>query len=755
MKNRRTRKQLKVASSLLDEQTLGYFERVENVINDDDFEDEESRELFVENVFSQIENNEIKLFCDRTISRTMEKLSLYFSDIQVRKILQNIEEHYSKVAMDKCGSHVLQTLVCVIPKAIRSERSYQRKVSEENKNVKGTEELFLSLCSRLQEDFSKLADHVNGSHVVRAVFEVLGGVKLSDLVIRSRASHQSRERYGHSVKKGASAAQTQVGTAFESNIVKPIETVAIPESFPPILKHFTEMVIKMDLQKLVLHPVSNPLLQTLLLVLHTKNQSLCKKLCKAVMSQIDMFSSKVEESPAQERPRNDAAEENQSIEEESDYRVPILFSNEISSYMIEKILLVVSPKLWQKIYDSYFESHLPQLGQHPVANFVVQYVMASITDKSQANQVTVELLPYMEDFLMLGHVGVVARMAETVARFQIKQKKFLKALLNAFHCKEKTKRSSAVFLISSLTTHEVFFGLRPEEQNVLEEDNSNNEAVSNDAKLKSVNYHGVLILKALFDFQDTNKIVSSFLSLSLEDVMILANDPVGSYGVEAFLKSRSVTNEQKHMFIEKMKGTYSKLSCEKGGSRVVEACWRNAEVSYKKAITEELAQSEQQLKANFYGKFVLRNCGVEHFKRKDKSWHEQEQRTAKKMKLLHDILEEPVDGAVTDKNSKPKAQTRFKQLAPQMAALGFTWSGKRAHNFKTDNHTRQMEFPEEIQKRAGEFKFKDSEFDKCASLGSNKTHDLCDEMQFIAEAVKASKSVKKSERKKKKKKKPM
>ena len=106
-------------------------------------------------------------------------------------------------------------------------------------------------------------------------------------------------------------------------------------------------------------------------------------------------------------------------------------------------------------------------------------------------------------------------------------------------------------------------------------------------------------------------------------------------------------------------------------------------MNYKKAITEELAQCEHQLKANFYGKFVLRNCGVEHFKRKDKSWHEQEQRTAKKMKLLEDILEERVDGAVTEKNSKPKAQTKFKQLAPQMAALGFTWTGKRAHHFKT------------------------------------------------------------------------
>ena len=71
-----------------------------------------------------------------------------------------------------------------------------------------------------------------------------------------------------------------------------METVAVPESFPPILKKLTKIVMKMELQKLSLHPVSNPLLQTLLLVLHKKDQSLCMKLCKAVMSQIDMFSSK-------------------------------------------------------------------------------------------------------------------------------------------------------------------------------------------------------------------------------------------------------------------------------------------------------------------------------------------------------------------------------------------------------------------------------------------------------------------------------
>ena len=63
-----------------------------------------------------------------------------------------------------------------------------------------------------------------------------------------------------------------------------------------------------------------------------------------------------------------------------------------------------------------------------------------------------------------------------------------------------------------------------------------------------------------------------------------------------------------------------------------------------------------------------------------------------------------------------------------------------------------MEISEETHERANEFKFKDSEFDKCASLGSDETHDLS-QMEFIAEAVKASKSVKKSEKKKRKKKK--
>jgi len=748
MKDKKAKKQVKV-SSTLDEQTFGYFKRVEDVINEDDFDDEESRNLFVENVFTQVQSNEIKLFCDQIISRTMEKLVLYLSDTQIRKVLNNIGEHFSKIAMDKFGSHVLQTLVCIIPKAIRSERSKVREITQEDKELKSAEELFLGLCDCLKENLAELVNHIYGSHVVRAAFEVLGGVKVSDNVVRSRSSRQSRQRSSHSEEKKPFIKLSQVGNAFGSSTLKPMETVAVPESFPPVLKQFTKIIIKMELQKVVLHPVSNPLLQTLLLVLHKKDQSLCMKLCKAVMSQIDMFSNKSKRIKGPRKSKG--GDEDQSETEESNYRVPVLLSNEISSHMIEKILHVVTPELWQEIYNSYFNTHVPQLAQHPIANFIVQHLMASVADKSQAKQIIAELLPYVEDLLAVGHMGVVVRMAETAVRFVIKQKKILKALLQAFHCEGKDEQSSAVVLISSLTTYDIFFGTKPNEKDGDEQSNSSKEEAVIGAKLKSVNFHGALLLKTLFDFQEPNKLVGSLLSLSLEELMLLANDPMGSYAVEAFLKSRSVISEKKHMLIEKLKGTFPKLACEKQGSHVVETCWRQAEVKYKEAITEELSHSEQQLKGNMYGRIVLRNCGVEHFKRKDKTWPEGELKAAKKRKLLEEILEERGEAVVATKKAKPMSENNFTQLAPEMAALGFTATGKHAGDSEEDNDSDSMDLIKEEKKREKKSNSKKSKSEECERNGWSETDNLA-EMEFIDNVVKATKEVKKTKKEKKKKK---
>ena len=179
------------------------------MINEDDFDDDESRKLFMENVFTQVENNEVKLSCDMIVSRTMEKLIVYLNDIQIRRVIQNTEDHFCQIAMDKFGSHVLQSLICAIPKAIRSERSKNREVENNIDDLKSAEELFLSLCDCFRENIGELVSHTYGSHVLRTAFEVLGGVKVADNVVRSRASRRSREKSYQSEEKRQSIKQSQ------------------------------------------------------------------------------------------------------------------------------------------------------------------------------------------------------------------------------------------------------------------------------------------------------------------------------------------------------------------------------------------------------------------------------------------------------------------------------------------------------------------------------------------------------------------
>lgn len=131
-------------------------------------------------------------------------------------------------------------------------------------------------------------------------------------------------------------------------------------------------------------------------------------------------------------------------------------------------------------------------------------------------------------------------------------------------------------------------------------------------------------------------------------------------------------------------GTLTKLACEKQSSHVVETCWRQAEVKHKEAITQELALSEQQLTSNFNGRTVSKNCGVEHFKRKDKTWHDIRNRKLPGKEsyiYFEEIFRTERRQCKREQESQAtctsvKDDRTFTKLAPEMATLGFTASGK-------------------------------------------------------------------------------
>ena len=82
------------------------------------------------------------------------------------------------------------------------------------------------------------------------------------------------------------------------------------------------------------------------------------------------------------------------------------------------------------------------------------------------------------------------------------------------------------------------------------------------------------------------------------------------------------------------------LCKDKHGSRVVDVLWRQSEVQRKQELAEQLIAHEDELFTNYYGKIILRNCNISHYKKKQAAWQDVERATDRKRELFEDILGE-------------------------------------------------------------------------------------------------------------------
>ena len=48
----------------------------------------------------------------------------------------------------------------------------------------------------------------------------------------------------------------------------------------------------------------------------------------------------------------------------------------------------------------------------------------------------------------------------------------------------------------------------------------------------------------------------------------------------------------------------------------MDSCWKYSELKDKRLIVDELLSGQKELTDNYYGKFVLRNCNVEYYKKR-------------------------------------------------------------------------------------------------------------------------------------------
>lgn len=571
----------------VDENTINYYKRVTETLNEG-FECDEDKELFYDNVFKQLEEDGPKVCRLASTSRVLERLVNDAQEKNILQLLRAFSEDWTLLLADRFGSHVLQKFICQVPRCLCDHKDNP----EDDTETESVQTYFLNLCNFLKEHFSEVWTDTYGSHIVRVVLQVLGGVNIDEHVIRSRLSRNQMK---------------------DSEEKMNMDNYKPSDRFKKILLKFAKLILTSEsLNMEICSQTSNPVIQAILLVLHKVNNDKCQKHLRKLLVLPGLFDSNPES-------------------------LPVIAKDEVGSFMVEQILNLSSEEFYTELYKKLFKGKLLLFALHPIANFIIQRLISNVKEKEHFEEIFGELCGYIEDMLAVNHLGVVTRLAEACHRLGCLQEKLLRCLKTAFHCLEPVERQTKVApLLISLTTYDIYYNVEDKDEPKAKE--TQEKPVENITVLKDFNYHGSLLVQHMLKFGNPKQMVTSLLELKPVELKNLSCDPCGSHVVDAFFQSSTIGEKSREAFISRIRGQYLDIACNKNGSRTLEMMWKQINISQKIIIATELSKQEAKLRGDRFGFYVHKNFGIFHFVHRKEEWKENQNANVKKRKLFQEIL---------------------------------------------------------------------------------------------------------------------
>ncbi|KJE92160.1 hypothetical protein CAOG_03179 [Capsaspora owczarzaki ATCC 30864] len=697
------------------EELKTYFERVERMLDDNAFQDEADRDLFVSNVYTELEGNELALAQDQHCSRIVEKLLKASNPFHLRVFMDRISDSVESLVQDKFASHVVQTLLTLLPPFLEQEKNgsdeqLRQLDSEEDGTLLTLKDLLLQFCDRLEEkDIVQLVFHTYAGHVLRILFNVLVGIAaVDDSVVRSKASRGYTAALMPEADFNAvlenkptpapeEAAATDNAEDGESKPANPPKGSLIGPALALALaiKHKTKrdayvvdielvnrlsaladaIVTKLPAQTgfdvVVTDPVASPVLQSLLMALHHKLPMQSDDIARQVLHLA---------TPTSSTPRDDA---------ESFVRANLL-EHRIGSHVLERMFKVASADLFLDIFNLVFRGHLLELSLHRSGNFVVQAMLNHLHHEAQLKMVLDELRDHIEELLAENRMGVVVCLTQACERRGTitTQRPFVRALFATFHASKQKEQKAIASLLIHMITYDRLFNLdestsakasssaaaADSDDSSDSDDDSDDDSNKKTSSRKKMpippvanmefNMHGARLLESLLRFPPAiNKpVVESFANYPVTDLLHICKTPIGSHVFEIFLAG-TAPYKRKLDVLRKLRGKFCELAIDKYGSHAIDKCWIAADIDAKEWIATELVSQENKLRNSFYGPFVLRNCQIERFKRKKESWKDSLEANDRKSRMFADILEDNGEVPETTAAAKPAKSKKSKEAA--------------------------------------------------------------------------------------------
>lgn len=598
-------------------------------------------------------------------SQSLEMLahvSAPYSELASRILLNACSGYHLHLATHRYGSHVLQTILqLAVSSSSDSDLAFHEEsppFADSSESLPSLAVLIEGMVEELSPHASQLAIHVCGSHVLRTLLCVLGGVDLvaspgtsnenrveSGAVLRGRKKGKKKKKKKH---EGENAGMPHAGTM---HIVYRKDSRVDAERFIEPLESITFALLGEksdepgDLQQLANHPSAGPLFIVLLRVLTYSTDS-GKRQWKDIIDNggEDLISgfrlgiSRREPTFEVDSLAHTLVRRILCWHEDSDDQSHLgdiifgLSGEPRGSHLLETILRLSPNEIHEfiiKYGDFMSPTTMQEYSEHEVSNFVIQTLLTTIRTKEQAESILKVVEKVISSGLAVAEGrrrrGILWRAAELAAKFRVGQEGILKSVRLGFAAiktkedkirsdegkkKKERKKASAVEIKDCVKR---LLGLRKPER---DGDRVNLDAAGTRAIYHMLRFSPRLceeVLKGCIDEQ------------SPDDLILIIKDGLGSRCImdgllDGPIKTPIFAGAAKVLY-SKVTDNWVSLATDRVGHHTVKKLFSALpRIDDKSKLVDELARGGNRMNGNTMGRSVVEFCSVNEYKENPKSW---------------------------------------------------------------------------------------------------------------------------------------
>jgi hypothetical protein len=581
-----------------------------------------------------------------------------YSETAARKLLYSCSGYALHLATHRYGSHVLQTLLqLAVTAKSDSDVALDKdapQFGDTQEDLPSLTELLLGLLEELTPHAPDLAIHVCGSHVLRTLCCVMGGVELQ---IEKGQIRRGKNKSKKKKKKGrpappveSNAPQSRMSYLSGSRISS--NSKDIQQSLQKLTEAVSGSKVQKpgDLQQLACHPSGGPLLILLLRVLtysgaDDDQRAEFQKLKQDTLA-VDHHLGTMEPEPTFVAGSAAHALAERLLcyrkagpkdEDEQPWVADVIYglAGELrGSHVLETLLRLSPDEFYASIlqYGGFMTREtLEEYAQHDVSNFCVQTVLATLRNTEQVESMLAAVTPLVTTGFIIDannkRRGILWRLVEMATKHKIGQELLLESIRKGFAKLqgEKVPATSLAAVISSLLN--------------LQKAETDGERLQLDVAGTRTVFH---LLR--FEPEYCKVVLKGILALEQQDIELIAKDGLGSRcildGILDDPSGNSIFTKAVKQLLIKLQGRWVALSVDRIGHHTTKKVFRSLEdMGSREELVQELAEGTNRLTGNAMGRSVVDACSVREYTSKGQDqWRKTVQKTLEREEWLKEMV---------------------------------------------------------------------------------------------------------------------